>query len=169
MNPLPISKSTHKYAGALAWFDLFEWISSILILLFLYAATSKLLEYEKFLAQTRQSSLLSPYAELIVIFVPVLELLACVLLSTRKTRLAGLALSFILMCLFSAYIYIVLHFEQNIPCSCGGILENMSWQQHLYFNLFFVLLTLLSITGYPNPENQKYSHAQDESGAAENL
>jgi hypothetical protein len=47
------------------------------ILLFAYAATSKLLDYEDFSAQLHQSPFINEFAELTAIAVPVGELLIC--------------------------------------------------------------------------------------------
>ncbi|WP_442892031.1 hypothetical protein [Chryseobacterium sp. VD8] len=32
-----------------------------------------------------------------------------------------------------------------MPCSCGGVIKNLTWPQHLIFNLFFVVITSLAI------------------------
>jgi len=38
----------------------------------------------------------------------------------------------------------ILSFSKELPCSCGGVLQEMSWQQHLVFNIVFTLLALLA-------------------------
>ena len=123
-------------------------VSLLLILLFVYAAASKLLDMEKFDVQTRQSPLLSSYTRLVIWLVPLTELVIVALLSAPSTRRIGLLLSCVLMNLFSGYISILLAFSPNVPCSCGGILEKMSWQQHLYFNLVFAGLALMALWVY---------------------
>jgi len=32
-----------------------------------------------------------------------------------------------------------------MPCSCGGVLEKMSWSDHLVFNISFVILSLVAL------------------------
>lgn len=49
------------------------------------------------------------------------------------------------MVLFTAYIAMILTLADYVPCSCGGVLEDMSWEQHLWFNGFFVLLSIAGI------------------------
>jgi hypothetical protein len=49
-------------------------IAKLFILLFVYAASSKLLEYDKFKAQLGQSPMLSSFAPLLVWSIPALEI-----------------------------------------------------------------------------------------------
>ena len=115
------------------------------VLLFSYASASKLLDFQNFQVQLGQSPLLSAFAVAVSIAVPIVEFILVVLLMFNQYRLIGLYGSFILMTMFSAYIYIILHFSSFIPCSCGGILEKMSWNEHLIFNIAFVLLSSIAI------------------------
>jgi len=115
-------------------------ICCLLIFLFVYAALSKVMDYEKFSVQIGQSPLLTTNAGFYAWFVPTFETLIAVLLAIPGTRLIGLYLAFGLMILFSAYIIAILNFGVFVPCSCGGILQNMTWSTHLIFNLFFVML-----------------------------
>ena len=113
------------------------------ILLFVYAAASKLLDFQNFQAQLGQSPLLSAYTSAVSVGVIVSEFAIAILLAIPKFRHLGLLLSFGLMISFTAYIVIVLNFSDYIPCSCGGVLEKMTWTQHLIFNIIFILLSVL--------------------------
>lgn len=124
---------------------LLEVICLLYILLFVYAAVSKLLDFENFQIQLGQSPLLSPYAHIVVYSIPLLELLIALFLIVPKYRFIGLFCAFGMMVLFSVYIVIILNYSSFIPCSCGGILSEMSWTEHLVFNISFVLLALLGI------------------------
>jgi uncharacterized membrane protein YphA (DoxX/SURF4 family) len=62
--------------------------------------------------------------------------------------------SFGLMVIFSAYIITILNFSEYVPCSCGGILENMSWRQHFWFNAGFVALGALGVLIYPDKHKE---------------
>ncbi|MFB9080216.1 MauE/DoxX family redox-associated membrane protein [Flavobacterium procerum] len=110
------------------------------ILLFVYAAVSKILDFEKFQVQLGQSPLFSAFAGWISWSVLLSEFIIVFFLLIPKTKMRALYAGFCLMSMFSAYIFIMLYFSSFIPCSCGGILEKMSWTQHLIFNLLFVLL-----------------------------
>lgn len=120
-------------------------ISFLFVLLFIYAATSKLLDFENFTVQLAQSPLLSAYAAIVAWSVPVLEISVAILLVLPRFRKIGLYMSFFMMVLFTTYIYIILTYADFVPCSCGGVLEQMSWQQHLIFNVVFIFLAVGAI------------------------
>lgn len=120
-------------------------ICYLFVLLFLYAATSKLMDYDKFQLQIGKSPIITDFASVLVWLVPGLEIVISVMLLIERTRMLGLFAAFTLMLLFTFYIYAILHFSDSIPCSCGGVLEKMSWNQHLIFNIAFVLLGLAGI------------------------
>lgn len=122
-----------------------ELISYCFILLFIYAAVSKLLDFEKFKVQLGQSPILTDYDTFIAWFIPLIEIIIAVLLAIRRTLLPGLYASFSLMLMFSIYILVILNFTDRVPCSCGGILEKMGWTTHLVFNIGFVILGLVAI------------------------
>ena len=122
-----------------------EIISLLLIFLFVYAAASKMLDYEKFRVQLGQSPMLTSFAGLVAWMVPSIEAIISVLLAIPGLRLTGLYASFSLMTMFTAYIIAITKFSEFVPCSCGGVLQSMSWNQHLFLNLIFVLLALAGI------------------------
>lgn len=121
----------------------------LFVMLFIYAATSKLLDYENFRIQLGQSPLLSPFAGIVAWVVPGLEFLISIMLLIPKLRLVALFASFSLMAMFTAYIYIILNYSAFIPCSCGGVLEKMTWEQHLLFNIAFIFFAALAVLIYP--------------------
>ncbi|MBO9730198.1 MAG: hypothetical protein J7623_16280 [Chitinophaga sp.] len=120
-------------------------IASLLILLFSYAATSKLVDYQTFVIQLGKSPLIDQYAIPISWGIPSLEYVVVALLLFSRSRLLGFYASFFLMMLFTVYIYAILHFSYDLPCSCGGVLSQLSWQQHLIFNIAFTILSLFGI------------------------
>ncbi len=122
-----------------------ETIRLLFILLFVYTAASKFLDYENFKAVIGQSPLLTPFAPVLAVTVPVAEVVIALLLAIPRFRRAGLYASFAIMMLFTTYITVLLTFAVKVPCSCGGVISRMSWTQHLYFNIFFTLLALLGM------------------------
>lgn len=123
-------------------------VTSLFILLFVYAAVSKLVEFEKFTIQLGKSPLLAPFANWVSWGIPFFEIGIALLLTIDRFQLAALYASFSLMVVFSAYIITILNFSEYVPCSCGGILENMNWYQHLFFNISYVLLAVTGILLY---------------------
>jgi uncharacterized membrane protein YphA (DoxX/SURF4 family) len=127
------------------------WIA--FFLLFSYAAASKLMEYDKFLLQMSKSPVITDYASVLVWMIPSLEIVISIMLYLERFRLLGLYASLALMTVFTAYIYIILHYSDDIPCSCGGILEELSWGQHLVLNIAFVILAIVGIVVQNKIEN----------------
>ncbi|MCL1637921.1 MAG: hypothetical protein DI539_18795 [Flavobacterium psychrophilum] len=119
--------------------------TGIIILLFCYAAVSKLLDFENFQAQISASPLLNKLSQFLPYTIIIVEFLIAGLLCYRKTRNIGLIGSIILMLIFSGYIALLLSTSDHLPCSCGGILEKMSWHQHLYFNIGCVILSVIAL------------------------
>lgn len=115
-------------------------ICCLYLLLFVYAALSKLLDYTHFEIQLGKSPVIGSFAAYIAWIVPGVELVLAVLLCFERTRFIALFGAFNLMVLFSVYILVILNWSSFIPCSCGGILSEMGWTEHLVFNLVFVLI-----------------------------
>ena len=118
-----------------------EIISSLLILLFVYAASSKLIDYNEFKVQLKNSGWLSPFAGIIAWLIPAIELVISLILMVKDTRVVGLYASLILLIIFTIYISGMLLSGQHLPCSCGGVIQSLSWKQHLLFNSFFIILS----------------------------
>ncbi|HEY1025119.1 MAG TPA: MauE/DoxX family redox-associated membrane protein [Sphingobacteriaceae bacterium] len=128
----------------------------LLILLWVYAALSKLIDYEESREQMLNQMFPARMAEVLVWAVPVTELMVVGLLIFPKTVRAGLLASLLLLFQFTVYISIVMTGIVGwIPCSCGGVLEQMTWGQHLLFNLFFLALTLVAISFYSQTSQPK--------------
>lgn len=123
---------------------LVETISVLLIILFVYSAISKLLEFQNFQAQLGQSPLLSAFTGFVSYSVLILEFVIALLLAIPKTRYVALLASFALMLMFTAYIIVILNYSSFIPCSCGGILEKLGWKEHLIFNITFTILAAIA-------------------------
>lgn len=120
-------------------------ISSGLIFLFVYAALSKLTDYDLFVTQIGQSPILTTFASLLAWIVPIAELIISTLLVFERTRLAGLYSSFTILTIFTVYIFLASRFSEVVPCSCGGVLSQLSWSEHLLFNLVFLGASIIGI------------------------
>lgn len=122
-----------------------EVITCLLILLFIYAGLSKLLDYQAFKVELGKSPLLTAFADWVALVIPTVEIIIAGILVLPRWRWIGLYAAYTLMLMFTIYIIIILKFSDYIPCSCGGVLQNMSWGTHLVFNAAFVLLALAGI------------------------
>lgn len=125
---------------------LLTFICTLLILLWMYTAGSKLMDVGLFKFQLANQSLGKTTAAFLLWFIPISEILAALLLLSSKTRLAGLALSAGLMLLFTGYIGLVLlGYYGRTPCSCGGVLKEMGWHLHFWFNVYFLAISVLGV------------------------
>jgi hypothetical protein len=122
-----------------------EAIIILYIILFLYSGISKLNEYTLFKEQISQSPLLESVSKPIALFLPWIEFLTVLLLIIPRWRLKGFYFSLILMILFTAYIIGIMMFNRELPCSCGGVLAQMSWGQHIIFNCLFISFAIVGI------------------------
>lgn len=125
-----------------------EIISILVVILFLYTGLSKLIDISIFRKQIGESPILEPIAPLIAWGLPLLEFIISLLLITPRYRLKGLYASLFLMIIFTLYVAVLMIFETNLPCSCGGIIELLSWKDHLIFNISYIILIIIGIILY---------------------
>jgi hypothetical protein len=43
----------------------------------------------------------------------------------------------------------------NLPCSCGGVIQQLSWKQHIVFNISFIVLGIAGIYFQLRISNEK--------------
>lgn len=126
-----------------------ELTSSLFVLLFLYTAINKLRNPGAFAGAMQHSALLSPYATFLSLFVPVTEIIIAIILIIPGTRKKGILASAILMIIFTCYVGYMLVAKSDLPCTCGGIIQQMNWQDHFWFNSFLTILSIISWFLYP--------------------
>ena len=134
-----------------------EIICSLLIVLFIYTGLSKMLDYSEFRLQLGKSPFITRFANPVAWTLPAIEILVALALVFKRTRLFGLYASLFLITMFTAYIYAMLNYSYDLPCSCGGIISKMSWDQHLWFNVGFVILSITGILLQVKQNEQQYN------------
>jgi len=135
-----------------------EIIALLFVVLFLYTGISKLMDYDITKEQIALSPLLAPIASWTVIALPVTEIIVSVILFIPRTRIKGLYASLALMVAFTGYVVYILSYNDQLPCTCGGVLQSLSWKQHLLFNAAFIVLALTGIVlGRQTPTGINYS------------
>jgi uncharacterized membrane protein YphA (DoxX/SURF4 family) len=122
-----------------------EIIALLFVILFLYTGIAKLMEFDVFQEQLIESPILEPVAPLVAFGLPLTEFIVSFLLFVPRYRLKGLYASFALMIFFTGYVIAILSIDKELPCSCGGIIEQLSWQGHLIFNSGLVVLAVIGI------------------------
>jgi hypothetical protein len=120
-------------------------ISSLFILLFVYTAVSKWLDFASFTSVVAQSPLIGSFPYLVAWLLPVFELWVAGLLLFRRSRIVGLYAALFLMIAFTGYISSMLLFSSHLPCSCGGVIRYLSWRTHLIFNTVWIALAIIAI------------------------
>lgn len=133
-----------------------EWISCLLILLFLYTGVSKLIDFKGFVQDMHNQPFPSWLKMSIVWALPAVEIIVPISLIFDRSRRAGLYASLVVMVVFTIYTAaVLLDFFGYTPCSCGGVIRTLSWKQHLLFNLFFTGLSLWGIVLYAKKKHNK--------------
>ncbi|CAN5415862.1 hypothetical protein BH10BAC2_BH10BAC2_18070 [soil metagenome] len=121
-----------------------NFISFLLIFLFVYTAISKLMDIHAFEALLKAMPGIQSYAGFIAFAIPVAELMTAILLLLPGTRETGFLCSAFLLLCFTLFLLYMLVTASQLPCSCGGVISSMNWQQHIGFNLFFIVLSVLA-------------------------
>lgn len=124
---------------------LVEVISNLLILLFVYTATSKWLDDASFKTVITQSPLIGSFSYVAAWLLPVLKVWTAGLLLYPGTRNVGLYAALVLMVVFTGYTMYMLLFASHLSCFCGGLIQYLNWHTHLLFNLAWILLAVIAI------------------------
>ena len=128
------------------WNWLAELISALLIFLFMYTSLFKMVNYTEFKNQLLLYSFVKNFNYIIAWLVPGTEVMVSLLLFFPRTRTLGLYSSIILLVAFTIYLILMILFGgKHLPCTCGGVIQRMTWKQHIFFNTGFMLLNLLAI------------------------
>lgn len=123
-------------------------ITYLFVLLFVYTAYHKFTGMRTFIQILSYSPLTGNYSAIIGWTVPLVESLISLLLIIPFTKRIGLIASLLLMITFTSFLIYGLLSGSNLPCHCGGVISTMSWQQHIWFNLAFIILALIGIKTY---------------------
>ncbi|ASE62013.1 hypothetical protein CEQ15_11195 [Chryseobacterium indologenes] len=123
-----------------------EVVVILLVILFLYTALSKFVDFKGFTYDLNNQPFPNSLTPILRWLIPIAEISIVLALLFERTRILGLYASCVLMGLFTVYTALVLFkVFDYVPCSCGGVIKNLTWPQHLFFNLFFVIITFLAI------------------------
>lgn len=116
----------------------------LLILLFSYTAISKLADLDAYKLEMSRQVFSKPVTNMLLYALPGIEILTAMLLISPRFRVTGFFLSVMLLVIFTGYIILILSgFYTRIPCACGGVLSVLDWNSHLWFNIFFLVLSVL--------------------------
>jgi uncharacterized membrane protein YphA (DoxX/SURF4 family) len=120
-------------------------INIILASLFAFTAYEKIMDHKRFMNGIAKVEIIGELAFLISWTIPIIEVLIAAMLLVPQTLRIGLWCFLGMMTIFSVYILIALIWASKLPCHCGGVIETLSWTEHLWFNIAFILLSLAAI------------------------
>jgi putative oxidoreductase len=121
-------------------------ISALLVLLFLYTSVHKFINFKGFVHDLNNQPFPNWLTPFLSWTLPTAEIVISLALIVDRTRRIGLYASAVLMLAFTLYTAaVLLGLFHRMPCSCGGVIRNLTWEQHLVFNIFFLLLPILGI------------------------
>lgn len=121
-------------------------ISILLIIMWAYAAISKLLELKAFKQALATQVFPLWIGKILVWVLPVVELAIVGLLLFQKTQILGMYASFGMMLLFTLYVGgAVFNIYERYPCACGGLFAKLGWKKHFRVNIFFTLISIIGI------------------------
>ena len=117
----------------------------LLLALFMYTAASKILTINAFSSTLAKSPLIGSNSLLVAWLIPIIEIIVGILLIITGTRKLGLYASLVLLGIFTLYLVYMVSSGTKLPCHCGGAISTMSWQQHIWFNLGFIVLAVTGL------------------------
>lgn len=110
-----------------------------------YTAASKFFNTELFLTALQAIDFIHPYAPLLSIAIPVIEVILALLIIYARTRMIGLFAFLVYVLIVTGYLLTALVLSKNLPCTCVGLSSSLSWWQQLGVNLVLIVLVSLSI------------------------
>ena len=118
----------------------------LLIFLFAYSSAIKLNDLDAFADKLLKSPLIGiKYLVPLVYLVPIGELLIAITLVYPKSRTIGKYLSCFALTLFSLYLIALNNLDDFVPCSCGGLFEKLTFNQHIILNLILWGLSVILV------------------------
>ena len=122
----------------------------LFLALFVYTAYSKFKTIEDFKSILSHSPLIGRYGAFIAWSIPVLETVISLFLVIPNLKKIGLYASMFIMIFFTLFLTYGIFSGSKLPCNCGGVISMMTWTQHIWFNLVFIMLAIIGVRLYRN-------------------
>lgn len=114
----------------------------LFIILFMYTAASKILTVKSFASTLAKSPLIGSFSMVVAWAIPIIEILISLVLIFPAIRKTGMRAALLLMLTFTIYLIYMVFSGSTLPCHCGGVISAMTWQQHIWFNIGFIVLAI---------------------------
>jgi putative oxidoreductase len=113
--------------------------------IFFYSGIDKTIHFEEFVNSFSKSQFAPQnYVALLSAIIVILEIGLSLLLFVEKARKLALIGFGFLSLAFSIYISLMKFYSPYLPCSCGGIIDLLSWNEHLILTISLFLLSFYS-------------------------
>jgi len=123
-----------------------ECILLVLIITFLYSASSKYFDLDIFSVAMRSQSFPNWLATSLILLLPPIEIAIAVLLMFERTKLLGAYISALVLLIFTVYSAMAeFRLFSHSACPCGGLISKMNWKQHLIFNSTLFTMSAVGI------------------------
>lgn len=119
-----------------------ESLAAVLVFLYIYTGLSKYQSLNTFQVVLGKSILIKAYSIPISLVLPGFEILLAIALAIPKTRRLGFLTSAYLLSAFTLYLLYMIKFSPKLPCSCGGIISQLSWRQHIILNTILIATSI---------------------------
>lgn len=129
----------------------------LLVLVFSYTAISKLSATDEFTAQLHYFPIFRALPPGIAVVIPIADAIVALLLIFPLTRNAGLWSSLVLLGLFTIYLIVIVITMPELPCTCGGVISQLNWVEHIVFNIGLSGLCLLALQQHHVTSRQSIS------------
>ncbi len=120
-------------------------ITLCFVILFLYTAWTKWADYAAFQDEISHSLWKKWIPVRIAWVVPFAESILAALLLISRSRLLGLLGTLSFMAIASAYLIATLNSQAEIPCACGGVIDQLPKREHLVLNISLTVLAAVGI------------------------
>lgn len=120
-------------------------VSIFFVILFCYASISKISDFQNFQSQLGQSAGLAGYEIVIAYSIIFLQIITVILLCYQPFRILGLCFTFGILSVFTGYVAFILIYSENLPCTCIGLFEKISWKENLILNIGLMTIALAGI------------------------
>lgn len=122
-----------------------EVITLLIIVVLIYAAINKFINYRSFRLVLGITPSLKEMVSVLTWAIPLIELSIAILVMLQKTKIVGLYLS---ICLFFIYLLGMFQLKLYAPNIRGGLLDGLSFTQYVIVNTFLLTLSLAGILLY---------------------
>lgn len=120
----------------------------LFIALFVYTAYSKFKTIEDFKIILGRSPLIGSFNVFVAWTVPIVEIIIVTFLLIPLTKRLGLFASLATMIGFTTFLIYGILSGSKLPCHCGGVISSLSWQEHIWFNIGFIILAIIGLKLY---------------------